>query len=718
MMWIPNGENRILKVTELNDFTNNDISLPKEMSDFFMGTGENQRLIFVYQGKEYPGYLETEGGMTHLKWSKVIVKKLREAFPSYEEWFESNQNPTEEETPKIEFAKERDQYHIRFIFGEIQENQKRTKTLVVDHKKSQLKTLLEEWIKGYSNYYPRDFRFSFKDIIKVEIPDALMNLLGEKEKDYRIIGFPGETQWAEIPWVGVMHKATTQSIYEGVSLVYLLGMDSKILYLGLIYGNPTMGIRSLSEEAKRLRESLDVGLFKTNHQEIYLGNQSFVSGTICYQAYTEELPDEEVLQGDFLKLLEIYESYVEETKPEKIGDNGLKNEKEILEIVEEQVVVEKVIEEKMIKEQEIKKEEIKVESNGWQREEKSLGEASKKTKAEEPTVTAEDAYPLPKNLENRKITPVLEDILSKMSQKGYHYPMEIVKNYYLSLKTKPFVIITGGIGTGKTTFPEIFGEVIGAKSENGRFFKIRAKESWTDSSVLLGSLDLRGHFIPGIVPQLLKSAKENLEKPCFLLIDDMNNGEVEKYFYELLQGINGFQEPIIPRENFGSDISAFREYGDLEFTENIYVIGTINVTAKEKKLPLKVADSGNTLEMPTPQIGFFPDYVALAYNKEWDNDQFKIRKKTPELPKALEKIMKEMRKVQKILEEYSQPMSYRGINEILGFGINSASENLYDVPEIINLCIRQRVMPTLDREQIDYLDLVQELEGFLENLKE
>ena len=43
---------------------------------------------------------------------------------------------------------------------------------------------------------------------------------------------------------------------------------------------------------------------------------------------------------------------------------------------------------------------------------------------------------------------------------GYYFDKEIIENYLLSLKVKPFVIFTGNSGTGKTKLSQLFAKYI------------------------------------------------------------------------------------------------------------------------------------------------------------------------------------------------------------------------------------------------------------------
>lgn len=64
---------------------------------------------------------------------------------------------------------------------------------------------------------------------------------------------------------------------------------------------------------------------------------------------------------------------------------------------------------------------------------------------------------------------VVEYIHNYMASQGYEYSTDIIKNLYLSLKTKPFVIIYGISGTGKSKLVELFAKAIGASREDGTY---------------------------------------------------------------------------------------------------------------------------------------------------------------------------------------------------------------------------------------------------------
>ena len=56
----------------------------------------------------------------------------------------------------------------------------------------------------------------------------------------------------------------------------------------------------------------------------------------------------------------------------------------------------------------------------------------------------------------------VEHIKNYISFKGFSYSDYLIENFYLSLKSKPFTILAGTSGTGKTRLVKLFAEAIGA----------------------------------------------------------------------------------------------------------------------------------------------------------------------------------------------------------------------------------------------------------------
>lgn len=90
---------------------------------------------------------------------------------------------------------------------------------------------------------------------------------------------------------------------------------------------------------------------------------------------------------------------------------------------------------------------------------------------------------------------------------------QVCKNYTSSLKSKPFVILAGTSGTGKTRLVRLFAEAIGATSQNGRYKLVSVRPDWSDSSDLFGHVNLNDKFIPGAIIDFVKQAELDSRNP-------------------------------------------------------------------------------------------------------------------------------------------------------------------------------------------------------------
>lgn len=72
-----------------------------------------------------------------------------------------------------------------------------------------------------------------------------------------------------------------------------------------------------------------------------------------------------------------------------------------------------------------------------------------------------------KNITEKKkliIQPSKPDIFDFIYSRGFFFSKETVTNYYIALKTKPFVILTGISGTGKTKIAQLFAEYMSSQA--------------------------------------------------------------------------------------------------------------------------------------------------------------------------------------------------------------------------------------------------------------
>ena len=213
----------------------------------------------------------------------------------------------------------------------------------------------------------------------------------------------------------------------------------------------------------------------------------------------------------------------------------------------------------------------------------------------------ENIYEISMSKEGEKMTTKekVSAIKFYIASKGFNYEGNLIENFYLSLKSKPFVILAGTSGTGKTRLVKLFAEAINAK-----MLLVPVRPDWSDSSDLFGHVDLSGEFNPGAILEFIKEAQDNIDKPYFLCLDEMNLARVEYYFSDFLsiietrENIDGriVSDPLVDEKYYKKDTAAAEKYGKIIIPENLYIIGTVNMDETTFPFSKKVLDRANTIE--------------------------------------------------------------------------------------------------------------------------
>ena len=226
--------------------------------------------------------------------------------------------------------------------------------------------------------------------------------------------------------------------------------------------------------------------------------------------------------------------------------------------------------------------------------------------------------PLKKNLFNANIYSIVE-----VSQSMLPY-----RSYITAIKSKPFLLLAGISGTGKS---RIVRELAHAcwdegseeyKSQKPKNFEmVQVKPNWHDSSELIGYVSrVSGSpvFVAGDFLKFVAKAWENPDVPYFLCLDEMNLAPVEQYFAEYLSVVesrkaddNGVitTDPILKKceEQWYFDLTAqltrddevrarFNKDG-IAIPQNLIVVGTVNMDETTFSFSRKVLDRAMTIEM-------------------------------------------------------------------------------------------------------------------------
>lgn len=177
---------------------------------------------------------------------------------------------------------------------------------------------------------------------------------------------------------------------------------------------------------------------------------------------------------------------------------------------------------------------------------------------------------------------------------GSSYDPYLTRRFASSLLAKRFVILAGLSGSGKTLLASAFARWL-VDSENC-YAMIPVGADWTNREPLLGytnALDSAAFTFPesGVL-QLILDAEKNLDKPYFLILDEMNMSHVERYFAEFLSAIESRER--IRLHSSDEPLSGVPRMVSLP--TNLYVVGTVNVDETTYMFSPKVLDRANVIE--------------------------------------------------------------------------------------------------------------------------
>ena len=169
---------------------------------------------------------------------------------------------------------------------------------------------------------------------------------------------------------------------------------------------------------------------------------------------------------------------------------------------------------------------------------------------------------------------MVASIKQYIKQKGHLCEAGLMESYYLSLKTRPFVLLTGNSDTDKTMLPRLFAEAADATAENGRYLQLSVSPDWMDSSDLFGWLNLEGKFIPGIIIDFLKAAQNDPDRPYFLCFDGLILSRADYFLRDFVAAVESIgqpeEKPFVNLLYYGRDEAAAKHYGVIPVLHNVY----------------------------------------------------------------------------------------------------------------------------------------------------
>ena len=275
-----------------------------------------------------------------------------------------------------------------------------------------------------------------------------------------------------------------------------------------------------------------------------------------------------------------------------------------------------------------------------------------------------------------------------ISKKGFFFDKETIENFLLSLKVKPFVILSGNSGTGKTKLAQLFAEYLCQKNNysicNRQIVPVGA--NWTENRNIVGYYNVLTKSYQHTQSLDLLLAANNDSKPYFLILDEMNLSHVERYFADFLSAMESGEE--IPLHK--SDDEKIVPKKTL-IPKNLFIVGTVNVDETTYMFSPKVLDRANVLEFKSFEEMSIEDYInETQFDSNYDdfnvdylqdplsdkdiryeilskiNENFS-NVKCNENKKVIDELTSELTNLNNILKGSNFEFGYRTVNEILAF---------------------------------------------------
>ncbi|NYE58432.1 MrcB family domain-containing protein [Carboxydothermus ferrireducens] len=472
---------------------------------------------------------------------------------------------------------------------------------------------------------------------------------------YEVKGSAGQGVWTKYPWVAIYNKKITNSIQEGVYIVYLFSEDMQRVYLTLNQGctklieefrKKKLVIDQLVKTREEIRRNIPNGSFKIDNK-LKIGYVFYEEGSIFYKEYSRDnMPEENILLNDLKELIDKYEVYYHNIF---LGKNDY----------------------------------IK---------------GSVQMKGQEPN-------------------KIIQKIKNYIQSKGFNYSYEELCNFYLSLKTKPFVILAGISGTGKSKLVRLFAEAVGATTENGRFSIIPVRPDWNDNSELFGYKNIKDEFVPGYLTKIIEKAKIETDKPYFVCLDEMNLARVEYYLSDYLSLIES-------RKFSGNEIitDKLEFVNGITIPQNLYLIGTVNMDDTTYSFSRKVLDRTNTIEFSEVDFDLehfivnADEQIEIGY-EELDNSFFRsdyltIKDALKEDIEYVKTINNKITHLNEILKKANKHFGYRVRDEIVFYMLYNKKLQLLDEEIAFDYQIMQKILPTIVGSEQKIKEILIELYNF------
>ncbi|WP_305304589.1 McrB family protein [Romboutsia ilealis] len=313
------------------------------------------------------------------------------------------------------------------------------------------------------------------------------------------------------------------------------------------------------------------------------------------------------------------------------------------------------------------------------------------------------------------VTDIINKVSAYIKNQGYKYTYNQLSNLYLSLKTKPFTILAGISGTGKSKIIRLLADAIKAD-----YTLISVRPDWNDATDLIGYKNLDDKFIKGQLTKAILKAQQNKNKPHLICLDEMNLARVEYYLSDYLSiiesrkkvGQNIITDNIVQYQEDNENIS-------LHIPDNLYLIGTVNMDDTTFQFSRKVLDRANTIEFSDVDLdNLFFEVNEKVESLNVSNDFLKTTYlKTMDIEEEYRDYAKEVNKtiieINEILKKSQKQFAYRVRDEILFYLVENKKANLLHEDKAFDYQIMQKILPAISGSEESIYQVLIDLLNFV-----
>lgn len=314
----------------------------------------------------------------------------------------------------------------------------------------------------------------------------------------------------------------------------------------------------------------------------------------------------------------------------------------------------------------------------------------------------------------------IEAVRKSIKESGLLYSDNLISRFIASLITKPFVILSGLSGSGKTKLAQAFAMWI--CQDNSQICIIPVGADWTNREPLLGypnALNSSKYVKPdnGALKLIIK-ANENPELPFFLILDEMNLSHVERYFADFLSVMESNEEiSLFSKGKVKSGVPS-----NLRLPKNLFIIGTVNIDETTYMFSPKVLDRANAIEFRVSK-----NEITLFFENNLDVDLSKVSSKGDLMAESFLNMAhnkefedKDSESLNKTLVDFFEQLKKAGAE----FGYRSATEIIRIINQLklidsniseegkIDIAIMQKLLPKLHGSRRKLCPVLITLGGF------